>query len=266
MVKKYKRVDKPSSIGSSYEADLVNKLSAYSELIGVDRTKIVSSFIAEKLEGRILTNDYIALDRPYYFDFQKLIHEGTAEATPEKPIIEPERLYILKKVPNNLDRPNIKYGTYSFKENNPSFHKGLYYYSIVRTETVEGVNELEEVEEGAVYSLDNAYFIDFYFLFEYEQKANKIIIHSIEEENLGYEIDPLDYPEVYNYIENTNKKLCTEILLPNGKLNIFVMLNFFSDVMISYFLFKSTAFDLRNRKEEDKYLKGYSEFKEFLNK
>lgn len=225
MVKKYKRVNKSSSIGSTYEPDLVNKLNDYSKLMGVDRTKIVSSLIAEALAGRILTNDFIALDRPYYFDFEKLIHERKAEATTEKPVVEPERLYILKKVPNNLDRPNKKYGTYSFKENNPTFHKGLYYYSIVRTG--KGISELEEVEEGAVYTLDNAYVIDFYFLFEYEPKSNNIIIHSIEEENLGYEIDPLDYPEVYNYIEETNKKLCTDLLLPNGKLNVFVMLNFF---------------------------------------
>lgn len=165
MVKNYKYVEEPSSIGSTYEADLVNKLNDYSKLLEIDRTKLVSSILAKELEGRILTNTFIELDRPYYFDFKKLIHEGKAEATPEKPVIEPERLYILKKVPNNLDKPNIKYGTYSFKENNPSFHKGLYYYSIVRTETAEGVNELEEVEEGAVYSLDNAYFIDFYFFY-----------------------------------------------------------------------------------------------------
>lgn len=268
MVKKYKRVDKPSSIGSTYEPDLVNKLSAYSELLEVDRTKLVSSFIAEKLEGRILNNTFIELDKPYYFDFKKLIHEGTAEATPEKPVIEPERLYILKKVPNNMDIKNKEYGTYSFSEDKPNFHKGLYYYSIVRANSVEGVNELEEVEEGAVYTLDinNTHFIDFYFLFEYEQKSNKITIHSIEEENLGYEIDPLAYPDVYSYLEETNKKFCKDLLLPDGKFNIFVMLNFFSDVMINYRLYKDTDFDLRNRKEEDKYLKGYSEFKDFLNK
>ena len=62
MVKKYKRVNKSSSIGSTYEPDLVNKLNDYSKLMGVDRTKIVSSLIAEALAGRILTNDFIALD------------------------------------------------------------------------------------------------------------------------------------------------------------------------------------------------------------
>lgn len=266
MVKKYKRVNKPSSIGSTYEADLVNKLSSYAELIGVDRTKLVSSILNKELEGRILTNTFIELDKPFYFDFKKLIHEGKAEATIDKPVIEPERLYILKKVPNNLDKPNKKYGTYSFKEDNPSFHKGVYYYSLVQAKRTEDIDNMKEIEEGSVYALDNAYFIDFYFLFEYEQESNKIVIHSIEEENLGYEIDPLVYPNVYEYLEKTNRKFCKDLLLPDGKFNLFVVLNFFSDVMISYYLYKSTDFDLRNRKEEDKYLKGYSEFKDFINK
>ena len=97
-------MNKPSSIGSTYAPDIVNKLSSYCELIGVDRTKLVSNLIVKALEGRILTNDFINLDKPYYFDFKKLIHEGTIEATNKKPIIEAERIYILKKVPNNLDK------------------------------------------------------------------------------------------------------------------------------------------------------------------
>jgi len=146
MVKEYKRVTKPSSIGSTYAPDLVNKLSDYSKLIGVDRTKIVSSLIAEALEGRILTNDFIELEEPYYFDFYKLIHEGIAEATTEKPVIEPEKIYILKKVPNNLDVKNIKYGTYSFNENKPSFHKGIYYYSLMQV--VKPLDNPEDIIEA----------------------------------------------------------------------------------------------------------------------
>ena len=125
MVRKYKRVKEPSSIGSSYNPELINRLSSYSELIEVDRTKLVSSLIAEALEGRILNNDFIDLDRPYYFNYHKLIHEGTAEATTEKPVIDSDKLFILKKVPNNLDRPNKTYGTYSYSEDKPSVHKVL---------------------------------------------------------------------------------------------------------------------------------------------
>lgn len=266
MVKEYKRVTKPSSIGSTYAPDLVNKLSDYSKLIGVDRTKIVSSLIAEALEGRILTNDFIELEEPYYFDFKKLIHEGRAEATTEKPVIEPERIFILKKVPNNMDKKNKKYGTYSFNEENPSFHKGIYYYSLLQLK--KPLEYPENIVEANIKVLDNVYFIDFYFLFEYEQESNKIIIHSIEEENLTYEVDPLKYPEVIKDIRQQEEDFTKGLVLPNGNVNLFQALDF-TEVMISYKLYKDTELDLATDKDEFSkvtYLKGFSEFNQFLNK
>lgn len=266
MVKEYKKVTKPSSIGSTYEPDLVNKLSDYSKLIGIDRTKIVSSLIAEALEGRILTNDFIALDRPYYFDFKKLIHEGTVEATTEKPVIEPERIFILKKVPNNLDVKNKKYGTYSYSEDRPSYHKGIYYYSLIQLK--KPLDNPENIVEASIHVLDNVYFIDFYFLFEFEQESNKIIIHSIEEENLTYEVDPLIYPEVIKDIRQQEEDFTKSLILPNGNVNLFQALDF-TEVMISYKLYKDTELDLATDTDEKAkvtYLKGFSEFNEFLNK
>lgn len=268
MVKEYKKVTEPSSIGSSYEPELVNRLNDYSKLIGVDRTKLVSSLIAEALEGRVLTNDFIALDRPYYFDFKKLIHEGTAEATTEKPVIEPERIFILKKVPNNLDVKNKKYGTYSYSEDRPSYHKGIYFYSLIQLNSFKDIDNIEELVEGSIYVLDNVNFIDFYFLFEYEQESNKIIIHSIEEENLTYEVDPLVYPEVIEDIRQQEDNFTKSLILPNGAVNIFQALDF-TEVMISYKLYKDTELDLATDTDEKAkvtYLKGYSEFNEFLNK
>ena len=267
MVKEYKRVKEPSSIGSSYNPNLVNRLNDYSKLIGVDRTKIVSSLINEALEGRILTNDFIELDQPYYFDFNKLVHEGTVEATIEKPVINPERLYILKKIPNNLDKPNKEYGTYSFSKENPNLHKGIYYYSLLYIEESD-IDNIEEIIEGAIYILDNAVFYDFYFLFEYEQESDKIIIHSIKEENLTYEVDPLVYPEVIEDIKQQEDNFTKNLILPNGNVNIFQALNF-TDVMISYKLYKDTEFDLAtdtDEKAKTTYLKGFSEFNDFFNK
>ena len=68
MVKEYKKVTEPSSIGSSYNPELVNKLNNYSNLIGIDRTKLVSSLITKELEGKVLNNDFIDLDELYYFN------------------------------------------------------------------------------------------------------------------------------------------------------------------------------------------------------
>ena len=263
---KYNKAYTSGSLGSTFRPELINSLSSYCELIGVDRTKLVSSLIAEALEGRILTNTFIDLDRPYYFDFYKLIHEGIAEATTEKPVIEPEKIFILKKVPNNLDVKNIKYGTYSFNENKPSFHKGIYYYSLMQV--VKPLDNPEDFIEANIHVLDNVRFIDFYFLFEYEQESNKIIIHSIEEENLTYEVDPLVYPEVIEDIRQQEDNFSKSLNLPNGHVNLFQALDF-TEVMISYKLYKDTELDLATDNDEQAkvtYLKGYSEFNKFINK
>ena len=271
MVKEYKTVNKPSSIGSTYEADLVNKLNAYSKLIGVDRTKIVSSLIAEKLEGRILTNDFIDLDRPYYFNYHKLIHEGTVEATTEEPVPNADLYFILKKVPNNLDRPNKKYGTYSYSEDKPSVHKGIYYYALYELDSpIEEIDVTEIADNGYIEALsfDNVNIIDFYFLFEYEQESNKIIIHSIEEDKLIYVIDPLVYPEIYKTIQKQEQEFIKNLRLPNGNVNLALIFDY-SEVMISYKLYKDTELDLaydNDKYSKVTYLKGYSEFNKFINK
>lgn len=247
-------MDKPSSIGSTYAPDMVNKLSTYCELIGMDRTKLVSNLIVEALEGRILTNDFIDLDKPYYFDFKKLIHEGTVEATTKKPIIEAERIYILKKVPNNLDKPNKKYGTYSFSDDNPSYHKGLYFFTIISL--------LENVED---ISLDSMEFLDFYFLFEYEQESGKIIIHSLEEDKLHYEVDFTVYSKAYKYIEEQEQEFLKTLTTQPNEQSFINCIDLFSDVMISYKLYKDSEYSIKLDKVPTIW-NGYFEFKKFINK
>ena len=46
MVKNYKYVEEPSSIGSTYEADLVNKLNDYSKLLSL---KIIRNVLQKDL-------------------------------------------------------------------------------------------------------------------------------------------------------------------------------------------------------------------------
>lgn len=267
MVKKYKRVDKASSIGSTYEANLVNRLNSYCELIGIDRTKLVSSLIAEALEGKILTNDFIELDKPYYFNYSNLIQKGTAEATPEKPVLKPEDLFILKKIPNNLDKPNKNYGTYSYDED-PNFHKGIYYSATVQMDISldETVEKLSENTYRKVFSYDNAIIIDFYFLFEYEQDSNKITIHRLEENKVIYEIDPMIYNDALEDIKKQKENFIKNLRLPNGDVNVDSIFNF-PKVMISYKLYKDTELGLINDEHSKfSHMKGFSEFNKFINK
>lgn len=127
---KYNKVEKPSSIGSSYDPDLVNKLSEYSTLTGIKRTELVSKLIAKELEGKVLNNKYISLETPFYFNYKELLEKGTVLCSSSKPVTNIKDTYIIKNVPNNLDKviKDKNYFTYGF-ENNPEIHKGIIFSS-----------------------------------------------------------------------------------------------------------------------------------------
>lgn len=126
MVKKYKKVTEPSSIGSSYDPDLVNKLNEYSLLTGIKRTELVSNLIAKELKGKVLNNKYISLEEPLYFNYKELLEKGSVKCTSTKPTTNLQDTNIIKNMPNNLDRFIEKedYFTYGF-EDNPNQHKGI---------------------------------------------------------------------------------------------------------------------------------------------
>ena len=262
MINKYKKVTKPSSIGSSFNPELVNKLNNYSKLIGVNRTKLVSSLITKELEGKVLNNVFINLDEPYYFNFDKLINEGTVEATLEKPTINIENMYILKKVPNNLDKINEKYKTYSFKENNPNFHRGLYYYAVMNL-AVSGTKlvALQVVISDLLKSIKKENFMNilyntskgiieedvdipsFYFLFEFDQKSKKLTIQKIEGKELRYVVGSLDYPDVIEDLVQQEISFRENIIRDDGSVDVFLFLKFM-DVMMSYKKYKNMDFEL----------------------
>lgn len=124
---KYKKVYVPSSLGSTFKPELVNNLSSYCSLIGIDRTKFISEVLSEKLAGLILTKDFITLEEPFYFNWQELEEKGIVKATTEEPIQDLDKCYLVKKVPNNFDSFSNGAKTYCFK-NNKDLHRGIYFY------------------------------------------------------------------------------------------------------------------------------------------
>ena len=128
-------------------------------------------------------------------------------------------------------------------------------------------NPTESSIEKFKVDLDGADVYSFYFLFEFEQESNKLIIYNLNEEELKYEVDPLVFSDVIDNIQQVENRFLKDVVLPNGEINLFSILNF-TDVMLSYKLYKDMEFDLSSNDEEGGaiYLKGYSEFKEFLDK
>ena len=124
---KYNKAYISGSLGSTFRPELINKLSSYCSLIGIDRTKYISEVLSEKLEGLILTKDFIEIPKPFYFNWPELEEKGIVKATTEEPIQDLDKCYLVKKVPNNFDSFNKEFKTYCFKDNE-KLHRGIYFY------------------------------------------------------------------------------------------------------------------------------------------
>ena len=124
---KYNKAYSSGSLGSTFRPELINSLSSYCSLIGIDRTKYISEVLSKELEGLILTKDFIPLEEPFYFNWPELEEKGIVKATTEEPIQDLDKCYLVKKVPNNFDSFNKDFRTYCFK-NNVNVHRGIYFY------------------------------------------------------------------------------------------------------------------------------------------
>ena len=156
------------------EATLVNKLDAYSDLTKANpnvtsetRIGIVRRLIKEFLEGKVLTKDFIELEKGnyYYFNKKELLEKGTVKAVPEEPNSAFENYYTIKKVPNNLDSFNADAKTYSYG-NKSNIHKGIFIYHV----------------HGARFSIAYAKAVP--LLFYYDAEAKEITVSLIKSEEL----------------------------------------------------------------------------------
>ena len=185
------------------DIELINKLDMYLEEVNkhnknyTSRLNFLSSCIKEKLEGKVLTNDRIKLDKPFYFNYMELKTEGVITATTEEPIHDLELTFIVKAVPNNLDVWNIKEETYS--SGRPSTHKGIFilYWIIFNSEDPFKVVKIVEK----------------YFILKYDSEENSLEISLINPNDLylyvptgSNVLDKLeeDKDSFYNSIVNKN--------------------------------------------------------------
>lgn len=108
---------------------LNKKLVDYCKLIGVKKIDLLEELINKELEGKVLTKDFIVPEKPFYFNMEKLLEEGTVKASTDKPSTDFKSYYTVKKIPHNLDSKNKEFKTYCYNDSQ-YLHKGLYIYYI----------------------------------------------------------------------------------------------------------------------------------------
>lgn len=103
--------------------DLKRKIKSYCKLSKTSQNKFIESLINNFFENKILSNDFIKLDKPFYFNLNELINNKCVLCSTETPPNEFENYYIIDKIPNNLDKYDKEYKTFCYSD--VLSHKGI---------------------------------------------------------------------------------------------------------------------------------------------
>lgn len=204
---KYNKVYEPTGLGK-LETDLVNKLSSYATLINKDRLKIVTELIEEKLEGKILDNNFIVPDNPFYFNFEELLEKNTVMATTEKPSSDLYKQLIIKRIPNNLDTFKEGIDSYCY-DNNPKLHRGIIdfsYKKIVKHEKEVGYDS--EKEKVKTITINKAIVESVFLIFNYDvlnEEEPILKISLIDYNELPVLFDDYKTSDLYNELKRFYK-------------------------------------------------------------
>lgn len=211
---KYKKVYSSGSLGSTFKPELINKLSSYCSLIGVDRTTYISEILNKELEGLILTNDFIAIEEPFYFNWQELKEKRVVKASIEKPIHDLSNYGVIKKIPNNLDLFNKELETYCY-ENNPNIHRGLFIYPV-------------PVFQESTFNLENI--LAYTLLFNYKPNSNELDVSLIDFDEMDLYINFKTQAKVQEEVLNDFLYYVENLIDNEGILNIEVWASTFEIV------------------------------------
>lgn len=168
---------------SRIDKNLVDKAMQYKELTGTSVVALVEGLLTDFFKDKLLTNDYIELPKPYYFNMKELKAEGIVKASAVKPIKELENTYILFNIPNNLDLWNSSFNSYCF-EDVPNLHRGYYVLVDFKTDLVFSYDSETEELEIAISNDRNIYFTS-------EQKEKKDSLITEKE---------IYFPEIDSYV------------------------------------------------------------------
>ena len=143
MKQETKEENKPITI--RFKPSLMKKIEQYLELVNstkgkrnykLTKVEFFNDLVANFFNGKVLNNDYIRLDKPFYFNYMDLLKNSSVECSLTKPTTDLNSTCIIKNVPNNLDKiirkknldTTTRYVTYGF-ENNLNKHKGIVFSS-----------------------------------------------------------------------------------------------------------------------------------------
>ena len=105
------------------------------ELNNISQNKFIRSLINNYFNNKIVSNDFIKLDKPFYFNVNDLLNNNSVVCSLDKPTSNINNYYVIDKAINNLDKYEINYKTFCTGARNE--HKGIIYncFDLKKNET-----------------------------------------------------------------------------------------------------------------------------------
>lgn len=123
MKKQNKTDTHTESIQIPITPDLKEQIKRHCKLSKTSENEFIESLIKNYFNNKVVSNDFIKLDRPFYFNINDLINNNSVVCSLEKPTKELKNYYIIDKVINNLDKYEPKLKTFCNGGNYE--HKGI---------------------------------------------------------------------------------------------------------------------------------------------
>lgn len=93
------------------------------ELNNISQNKFIRSLINNYFNNKIVSNDFIKLDKPFYFNVNDLLNNNSVVCSLDKPTSNINNYYVIDKAINNLDKYEPNYKT--FCTGGKYEHKGI---------------------------------------------------------------------------------------------------------------------------------------------
>ena len=135
--------EKNKSFTIKFKPSLMEQVEHYIKLVNSTKTAkepkltkatFFNRVVTNYFQHTVLTNDFITLDRPLYFNSKELLEKGSVKCSNKKPT-DLDNVFIVKRVPNNLD--NLEKGFFdsiSYYYERPYQHKGIVFSAIQLSE------------------------------------------------------------------------------------------------------------------------------------
>lgn len=187
------------------DPELKEKVNKYCEIKGNSKNDLFYNLLTEFFNNKIVSNDFIKLAKPYYFNIQDLLNNKCVIATTDKPTNKFNDYIKVVNIPNNLDSYNKKYKTYCYEQ--PETHKGILINCFINKD----YNELFINYLGFEYKQNN-YYNDPFF----KASENTLKINLLNENELLNFLDISKDKEILKELNTKEKEIKEAISKDNN--------------------------------------------------